>query len=443
MKANITNKIFLFVTVSMLSACGMFSKDKIDIEGERVAVLSNRAHLSPDYDIGEVKIKLPAPYTNKEWSQNGGNSEHMLGHVAARDNLEAVWDVSFGKGNSKRDYLISSPIIAHDVVFTMDANAKISAYRMDNGKLIWERKLKPVNEDDYETALKGAGLAYSNKKIYATTGFGGLFAMDMTNGKFVWWRDIGVPMRTAPTIKNGMIFVQTIENRIIALNADNGSKLWDYKSPTETTTMVGSAAPAYSSEQDVVVAAFSNGEIQAFKASTGTPLWMEVLLPRERTNSLANINSIKGAPVIDGDKVFAVGYNSTLTAIDLRSGTKIWERDIASAGQPWVAGQYIFVFTNDFDLLAVEKDTGKIVWNTNIPTGEEIENKGGVFGAGPILVSNRLLVGTSNGYVFSVSPYDGRIMSYVSLENGIEITPIVGNEMVVFTTNEAELLAYK
>ncbi len=443
MAVKITGKLMLAVSVSLLSACGMFGKDKIDLDGERIAVLANRTHLPPDYAYGEVTIKLPAPYINKEWSQNGGNAAHLLGHVAARDNLESKWDTSFGTGNSKRDFLIASPIIAHKAVFAMDADAKVSAYRMDDGKQIWQRKLRPVNEDDAESALKGAGIAYANKKIYAATGFGGVFSMDMTNGKVVWWKDLGVPMRSAPTVQDGMLFVQTIDNRLIALSADNGGELWDYKSPSESTTMVGAASPAYSVEQDVVVAAFSNGEIQAFKASTGTPLWMEVLQPRGRTNSLANINAIKASPVIDEDKVYAVGYNSTLAAIDLRSGTKLWEREIASSGQPWVAGQYLFAFTNDFDLLALEKDTGKIVWNTNIPTGEEADTRGGVSGVGPVLVSNRLLVAISNGYIFSVSPYSGKILSYVSLPDGVELTPVVGDEMVIFTTNEAEMLTFK
>ena len=193
----------------------------------------------------------------------------------------------------------------------------------------------------------------------------------------------------------------------------------------------------------MIIAAFSNGELQAYKASTGTPLWTDLLVSHKRTNSLSQITAIKANPVIDGDKVFAVGYNSVLTAIDLRSGARIWEREMGSTNQPWIAGDYIYVLTNNFDLLALNKQNGKIIWNTAIPRGDDNDVKNGVFGSGPLLADNRLIVTTSNGYIFSVSPYSGEILSYVSADKGIELSPIMADGITIFTTNDAEMVAYK
>ena len=168
-----------------------------------------------------------------------------------------------------------------------------------------------------------------------------------------------------------------------------------------------------------------------------------MLVSHKRTNSLAEITSIKAGPVIDGNKVFAVGYNSVLAAIDLRTGARIWEREMGSTGQPWISGDYLYVLTNDFDLLAINKQNGKIVWNTEIPKGDNRDAKNGAFGSGPILVDNRLLIATSNGYIFSVSPYTGEILSYVSTDEGIELSPIVAEGITVFATNDAEMIAYR
>lgn len=428
--------------IIMLSACGIFSKDKVKLDGERVAVLKEVSNLAPDYEPGEIKIKLPKPYVNSSWSQEGGNAEHLMGHLQSGSKLKKFWDSNFGDGNSKRDYLLASPVIAYKVVFTIDAEAEVRAFRLDNGDEIWERRLKPLNRDEKGVSMKGAGLAEYNRKIYATTGFGSVFALDMKSGKILWRFDNEAPIRIAPTVDAGKVFVQTIENNLIALDADTGHELWRYKTSTEATTLVGGAAPAYDPLQDVVIAAFSSGEIRAFKASTGSTLWGDLLISHKRTNTLANINGIKANPVIDGDVVYAVGHSNIMTAIDLRTGNRIWEKEIGGLNQPWIAGKYLYVLTNDFNLVAMEKENGKIIWNTTIPVLDD-DNRAGLFARGPILTNNRLIVSTSNGYVFAVSPYDGRIIGYITLSDGVEISPIVADNITIFTTNDADIVAYK
>lgn len=431
----------LLSLVSLLAGCSLFGKEKLNIDGERINVITENADLSPDYDIEKYKLRLPEPYENNKWDQNGGNSMHLMGHLKAADTLDKIWDKSFGKGSSKRDFLLSTPVVAHKVVFNIDSQGLLTARLLENGKQIWEKRLNPSNRDDKSSAMKGAGLAEYNKKIYATTGFGNVFCLDMTTGDIIWNKEIGLPIRIAPTVNENKVFVQTIDNMLIALDAIDGSELWKYKTDYDGTTLLGGAAPAYNPDLDVLIAAFSNGELRAFKASTGTPLWGDMLIARKRTDSMSNITAIKANPVIDGDKVFAAGNNSVLAAIDLRTGNRLWERQLGSNNQPWVAGEYVFVLSNDFDLLALEKNTGKIVWNTKIPVVES--EKSGVYGLGPILSENRLIVSTSNGYIFAVSPYTGKIINYITTSDGVELPPVMAQGVTIFTTRDADMLAYQ
>lgn len=426
-----------------MSGCGLFGKEPLNIDGERINVIREDTSLAPDYAPGEIKLRLPRPYSNARWSQNGGNAQHLMGHLEADAKLKELWDSSFGSGTSKRDILIASPVISNQVVFTIDAEAVVSAFRLDNGKRIWKKRLKPTNKEEKSSSLKGAGIAVYNQKVYATTGFGDVFCLNMFDGKKLWKTSLEMPIRIAPTVAANRVIVQALDNTLAVLDAQDGKTLWKGQTDYEATTIVGGASPAYNTDMDVIIAAFSNGELRAFKASTGTPLWTDLLVSKKRTNSLAEITAIKANPVIDGDKVFAVGYNSVLAAIDLRTGSRIWEREMGSTNQPWVAGEYIFVLTNDFNLLALNKNNGKIIWNTAIPTGEDLDDKSGVFGNGPVLASNRLIVATSNGYIFAVSPYNGEIISYISASDDIALSPVVADGVAVFTTSDADITAYK
>lgn len=437
---NILSKIVVAASILAISAC---SSDKVPLEGERISVLQGRSAIQADTTPEATKISLPRPSINNKWSQKGGNSEHVMQHVMSSRNLAEVWDASFGRGDSKRDFLIAEPIIAHNVVFAIDAEGIVSAFRQDSGDRIWKKRLKPRNKSDRDIALKGAGIAVFDKTLYATTGFGGIFALDMKTGKTIWRYDAETPIRVAPTVGAGKLFAQTIDNLVLAIDTTTGKEIWKQKANAETTTLVGGASAAYDANMDVVIIAFTSGELRAFKASTGSPLWSDFLVSRKRTNSLANINAIKANPVIDNGVVYAAGNDSIFVAIDMRTGSRIWEKEIGMNNQPWVAGKYLFGVSNTSDLFAMDKTNGKIIWSVNIPTATNLEDKVGVFVSGPILTNNRLVVATSNGYAFAVSPYVGKILGFITLDDGVVLPPIVANEMVIFTTNDAELLAYK
>lgn len=429
-------KIFGLVIVLGLCAC---ASEKEKIEGVRESVLTPMVVSSPNAGI---KIKLPRPNTNELWSQSGGNSQHFMGHLAAPDNLKEKFDISFGSGDSKRDFLISSPVIAHGVVFAIDADAKVSAYRLDDGRKIWHKKLKPDNKEDEEISMKGAGIAVYDNKVFATTGFGSVFALDMKTGKKLWHTDLKSPIRIAPTVNNNRLFVQTIDNLLISLDTKTGEEHWRHQAALDATILVGGASSAYANNEDILVAAFSTGQLQAFKASTGSVLWTDYLVPKKRNDSLSSINTIKANPIIDGEVVYVVGHNNIFVAIDLRSGQRIWEKEVGSINQPWLAGSYLYLITTDLDLMAIEAKSGKTVWSVKIPN-KDGTSRAELNAGGPILVYNRLMLATSNGYIFSASPYTGEILGYTEISDGVEISPIVAGQIVVFTTKDADLVVYK
>lgn len=433
-------KIALAVaTVFVLAGCG---KEKLVIDGQRIPVLDTPEVVAADYMKGDIAITLPQPQYMSRWSQLGGNSCHNTGHIASGDELKEVWSKTFGSGNSKRDYLIAAPVIADQKIFAIDANAIVSAYDKENGKQLWKTKLKPRMREDKNIALKGAGIAYDNGKIFASTGFGGVFALNAEDGEVVWTFYEKTPIRIAPTVGGGKVFVQTIENVLVALKQRNGAEIWRYAAQNEDTVLVGGAAPAYDESLDVLIAAFSNGEIRAIKASTGSPLWGDYLVSGYHNNMLADINAIRANPVISDEVVYAAGHN-TLTALDLRTGQRLWEREFGSSNQPWLAGKYLYILTGTSHLLAIDTESGKIIWDTKVPAGEKVADAVGVSYAGPVLTNNRLLVNTSNGYTFYISPYTGEIMGFLKLDDGSALSPVVADGQVVITTTDAELLVYQ
>ena len=68
---------------------------------------------------------------------------------------------------------------------------------------------------------------------------------------------------------------------------------------------------------------------------------------------------------------------------------------------------------------------------------------GAIVWAGPVLVSDRLVVVSSNGLAAAVSPYTGQLLGKTEIPAGTYIAPIVANGTLYLYTSNAELVALR
>lgn len=95
MRRTMLPKLATAAACLMLASCGLFSKEKLQLDGERISVLDTETKLRPDYAEGEYKVYLPRPHVNKSWTQTGGNSVHRMEHLETGSKLKG-----FGKAIS-------------------------------------------------------------------------------------------------------------------------------------------------------------------------------------------------------------------------------------------------------------------------------------------------------------------------------------------------------
>ena len=423
--------------VALVGAC---SSDKVLPKGERIAVLDPVAAIKPDVVNTTGKVTIPSSYANSAWQQESYNAQHIQQNFKVGSNFQKQWSSSFGKGGSKREFLISKPLANGNKVYTLDAAGLLSAFDMKDGEVIWDVKLASKNDNVDDTALKGAGIAFNNGVIYATTGYGSVYAVNTQKGEILWSKSLQTPLRIAPMVANGNVFVQSVDNKFYVLNAKNGEEQWKYDISLENTTLVGGAPAAYAPDLDMVITGFSNGEIQAFNATLGSPLWSDILISNRQAYSSTFLDTIKSAPIIDGDTVYAIGNSNVLAAIDLRSGMRKWEKEIGSVNTPLLVGNTIYIVSNTNDLVAVSKENGDILWATPTNLGKKAAD---VTAFTPLMLDGRLVVALSNGTVHLYMPQTGKLINSVDLGERLNSAPIVANGYIFFVTADADLIAYK
>ena len=61
----------------------------------------------------------------------------------------------------------------------------------------------------------------------------------------------------------------------------------------------------------------------------------------------------------------------------------------------------------------------------------------------PILVGNRLIIGSSYGEVRAVSPYTGNMLGRIKLPGGIRVPPIAAGGSLYILTTKAKVVALR
>jgi outer membrane protein assembly factor BamB len=195
---------------------------------------------------------------------------------------------------------------------------------------------------------------------------------------------------------------------------------------------------------DFVIAPYTSGELYAIRVENGRPAWNDMLTRSGNVTALSELDDIAGRPVIDRDMVIAISHSGVMAAINLNTGDRVWTRDVGGIQTPWVAGDYIYVLTTEQQVLCVARKDGRVKWIHQLTRWDDPENKdGSIIWSGPVLVSDRLVLTSSNGKAVSLSPYTGDLMGRIDIPDGTYIPPVVANGTLYLLTNSAQLVALR
>jgi outer membrane protein assembly factor BamB len=433
--------VAVMATMLLLAGCADWLGGSVNkpLEGERIDVLRGGGAVAVDERIKDLKILLPRPDVNDEWPQAGGYPNHAMHHLAASGPLTRQWSSDIGDGSSDEAQLLAQPVIADGKIYTVDIEAKVSAFDQKSGKRLWRVEL---SKDDDDEGILGGGIAFSDGRLFSTTGFADVVALDAETGREIWRKRLSGPMRAAPTVWAGRVFAVTVANELYALSAADGRELWTHSGLREVAGLLGGAPPAV--DGGVVVVPYSSGEVVALRVENGRQVWTESLTAIRRSDAVTAIAHIRGQPVIDRGIVYIVGNSNRTVAVDLRTGTRLWEVAVGGVHGAWVAGEFVYVVTRDGEVICLTRRGGRVRWIAQLPRFEDAEDlTGPILWAGPVLAGDRLLIGNSVDEIWSLSPYSGKILGLIEISGPVLIPPIVASETLYVLTDEADLIAFR
>lgn len=446
--------IAMMAAVAALSACSTVSRigdainpfdggdapQAVAPQDGRQSILSAEEDLRPNPEFASRTITVPPAVSVTDWTQPGGTADNSPPQSSGAAILERAWRANLGAGSNNRVKLAAPPVIANGSLYFLDADHRVHAIDARDGHRLWDERVRP--NEGRDRVARGGGVAVGAGRLYVSTGFGFIVALDAANGNEIWRARASAPFQSAPTVAGDRVYAITNDSELMAFDAATGEVSWTYQAIAEPARIL--SAPSVGVDGETVVAPFASGELVALLSANGRRLWSDSLSRAGRVNSLSAINDIAGRPVIDGGAAYAASHSGLLAAIDLRSGQRIWARSFASTQTPWLGGDVLYAVSVDGELAAFDRRTGNVFWVQQLRRyRDEGERKGRVAWTGPIMIGGRLVLANSEGDVVAVSPANGQTLASTDVGQPVFIPPIAANDQIYIVTDEARLVVLR
>jgi outer membrane protein assembly factor BamB len=346
------------------------------------------------------------------------DQRHMNGHLSLSLPLHSSpQSVITIPGNKDIIATPILPIITDNHIFGLGSDSTLYAYSVNNRTLLWKKNLH--KHSDKKKQIVGGGIAYSDQQLAISYGLTDIVLVDVQKGDVIWRKSLSNAVRTAPTIIGSFILVNTIDNRLIALNRQNGKSIWEHQAATESLGIFGNSKPLVIN--DLVFVTFGSGELTALHLRTGRTLWSANLVDQRRIGTNQAFVDADATPIRIGELVVAAAHSGPLSAFDIRSGKKHWSLPINGIRHLWHANQTIFTISSQGELVAIDGLSGKIIWVTALSSLVTDSKAASLPHSwfGPILAGDALLVNHPSGHLLSLSPHNGKLLTHYDITKSV------------------------
>lgn len=337
-----------------------------------------------------------------------------------------VWDKSVGNG-VEQFYSELSPVWDGSAIYAADRKGLVKALELDSGKELWSVDLSKRTGflSANLSALLSGGLTISDDKIFIGTERGTVIALNKENGEVLWDVEVAGEALSKPVVSGDMVVIHTSNGQLQALDTATGAIKWTVNMDTPSLSLRGESAPAVAFGAAIVGG--DNGRVSAVLLSQGQLIWQQRISLVTSSTEIGRLNDVDMTPVIDDGKVYAIAYNGTLAALDMRSGQMLWKRDLGSINDMVLLGDNLYLVDQTDRVLAVRKSDGVTLW-----TQDQLLNRGL---SAPEVYNGYIVVGDKEGYLHWLDTSTGGFVAQNKLNSsGIHSRPVIASDKLMVQT---------
>ena len=229
-------------------------------------------------------------------------------------------------------------------------------------KKLWSKNVGSGADGQYLRLSPG----FSKDQLFVIDRKGTVQALSAKKGKKIWSRKTKLPVTGGVGVSEELVLFGTSEAEVVALAVETGKEVWRARVSSEVLSIPRQA-------DSVVAVRTIDSHIFGLDKTDGSQLWLyEVNTP---SLTLRGTSS----PVIAGDAVIVGFDGGLLVALELQSGKIIWDTKIALPSgrsdidrmvdidaDPVIFDETIYTVSFHDQLNAVNLTVGDLIWNRDI-----------------------------------------------------------------------------
>ncbi|MFV1921340.1 MAG: outer membrane protein assembly factor BamB [Methylotenera sp.] len=312
------------------------------------------------------------------------------------------WSTQFGK-TDRYDY---TPAVEAGAVYAANAEGELTKWDVETGRQIWR-----VNADE---AISG-GVGVGGGLVMVGTNRGHVIAYDF-NGKLVWKSQLSSEILSAPRYADSLVIVRSGDNHLYGLDAIDGSTKWVYERKVPALSLRSTAG--FIVDGGAVYAGFSGGKMAAVRADNGKLLWEATVAIPKGVTEIERIADITSLPVVAGPIVYAVAYQGRIAAMDRLTGKVLWNREISSYSGIAHDDTKLYVSHALGSIYSLNDDTGRTYWRQGDLSNRRLTT--------PLVLKDYVAVGDLEGYVHFLDIENGQFAAQIKVDDEAVMSMVKG-----------------
>lgn len=314
--------------------------------------------------------------------------------------LTTLWTADLRHPPSTTPVIIGEYIILN---IQESTHSMLHALYIVNGRYRWQRLEEYCHISDI-SGLSNGDFIFGTVSTDLVKGSGKLCACDV-NGNVKWtWSDSKQRVSTPVVDQQNNVLFTADSHAIIRVDSQTGIE----KKRLPINVVASSAALAF--HESILFVPCLGPHILAID-NNGKPIW--------RYDALDQQTWINTNPIIVGQTIFATNTKGNVIAIEKNKGKLLWETQINPSNIQLSSlesdGQHIFVGGSD-GLYALDGKDGKLVWL--FKTSRKVEAK-------PVMFEGILYVTSHDHHLYLLEPTHGEeLCSYIT-KRRIEVSPAI------------------
>lgn len=334
--------------------------------------------------------------------------------------------------NLKGTAITAAPVLDNGTLYIATQTGFLHALRADDRELQWKYLTPHFPAVIYTAPTVAQGV------VYFCVHDAGVFAVS-ENGTKVW--DLALDFvfpSSKPVLANGLLYVNTIGAGLgpdfVGVLDLKGTHIMSL-TPAEQTYGASAALVA----GGVAYVGGEDGYFYALDATKpGPELWRtETGAAKDQRLNQQNTYFVQATPTISDGVVYAGSGDSSVYALDARTGAKLWSfatNDQIVYSSPVIANGVLYIGSTDNNLYALDAHTGHLVWQ--YATG------GGIRGT-PTLADGVVYAGSYDQYVHVVDATSGKLIRKYQTGGKVFAQPVVADGVLYVATTNAWVLAFR